>query len=100
MTEVPFDDGVHRPPHEPTLDERAEAAAQEAVCTRCLAVILDEPSKAGLVFGRVLVPLLGVKDTFQLCGKCGLGLREYLYPEIALDPQYWSARQELLRDHW
>lgn len=100
MSEVPFDDDVHQPPHEPTLDERAEAAAREAVCTRCEAVILDEASKAGVVFGRLIVPIVSVTHTFQLCGKCGLGLREFLFPSITEDIIYQSVKHQLLTDHW
>jgi hypothetical protein len=99
INEVPFTDDIV-PRREPTLEERAEAAAREAVCTRCDAVILDEPSRAGVVFGRLMVPVLGAKHEFQLCGRCGLGLREYLYPEVQHDPRYNLIKNLLLTEHW
>lgn len=83
-----------------TLEERAEEAAQTAQCDRCKVVILDDSSKLGVLFGRILVPLLGVKHTYQLCGKCGLALREFLFPRILDDPVYQDLKRQLVSEHW
>lgn len=99
MNEVPLSDDV-QPPREPSLEERAEAAAQEARCQRCEVVILDDASASGVVFGRLIVPVLGVKHEYQLCGKCGLGLREYVFPKLVDDPNYQSVKRQLLMEYW
>jgi hypothetical protein len=84
----------------PELTARAEEAANNARCARCQVVILEDSSKTGVVFGRLLVPILGVKHTYQLCGKCGLGLREFLFPGILDDPTYLAVKATLLGEHW
>ena len=85
---------------EPTLEERAERAAETAQCSRCGVVILQEESKTGVVFGRLIVPILGVTHTYQLCGKCGLLLREFLFPGILDDPVYLAIKNRLLTEFW
>ena len=92
--------GDHNHPPRRTLEERAEEAAEEATCQRCDVVILEDPSAQGVVFGRLMVPLLRVQHAYQLCGKCGLGLREYLFPGILEDPSYLEVRRQLLTEHW
>lgn len=99
MIEIPLTDDI-LPAREPTLEERAEAAARTAVCTRCDVVILEDRSATGVLFGRLIVPVLGVKRQFQLCGKCGLALREFLYPELASDPDYQLKKLALLTEFW
>ena len=82
-----------------TLAERASEAAEKATCQRCDVVILQDPSAQGVVFGRLLVPLARVKRSYQLCGKCGLALREFIYPRILDDPVYLEIKRELL-ERW
>jgi hypothetical protein len=83
-----------------TLDEKAEEAANKATCQRCETVILSDSSAEGVVFGRLIVPILGVKHEYQLCGKCGLGLREYVFPKILEDDGYLAVKNQLLTEHW
>lgn len=83
-----------------SLDERAREAAERAECTRCSVRILSDDSKAGLVFGRVFVPVSDARHSFQLCGKCGLALREFLKPSLVDDPEYQLAKHRLLTEFW
>lgn len=82
------------------LQARAEAAAEQAECTRCKVRILADESKTGMVFGRLFVPLAGSRHTFQLCGKCGLALREFLFPHLLDDATYAEIKRLLLTEHW
>lgn len=83
-----------------SLEERAEEAARKATCRRCETVLLDDPSAIGMVFGRLRVPMSGVNLSYQLCGKCGLGLREFLQPSLVDDRAYQTAKVQLLTEHW
>lgn len=82
------------------LDAKAEAAARDAKCQRCKVVILEDPSKSGVVFGRLMVPMLGVSHTYQLCGRCGLLLRELIYPELDYDEKYQQIKSALVEEFW
>lgn len=84
----------------PELEARAARLAAEAICTRCQTLIMDDSSAAGLMFLSVRVPLMSVKETHQLCGKCGVQVREFLYPELLGDEKFQSAKHELLMEHW
>lgn len=64
--------------------------AREAICVRCQAVVVDEPSRAGTVMINYYVPALGVRERVVLCGACGLGFGEYLN-----DPTYLAAKAQL-----
>lgn len=81
------------------LEARAAEAAAQAGCSRCKAVILEEGSLIGLVFVRMEAVATRQKDAVQLCGKCGLLLREFLRPERLDDPRYQAAA-DLLRRTW
>ena len=85
-------------PSSDSLQERLVKAALEARCQRCEVVILEDSSKAGVVFGRLLVPVLGVKHAYQLCGKCGLALREFLFPRLLDDPNFVETKRQLLTE--
>lgn len=78
------------------LDAAAEEAAERAVCARCGVRILGDPSREGVVFGRVMVPMIRLKEAFQLCGRCGLKLREFLTPEVLDNDDYIGKRNQLL----
>lgn len=82
------------------LDERAEEAARNATCMRCQVVILGEASAVGMVFGRIIVPVTGIQENYQLCGKCGLALREFLTPELLQDQHYLGVKTQLLGEFW
>ncbi len=69
--------------------------AREAVCARCQAVVVDEPSKTGTVMINYYVPALGVNERVYLCGACGLGFGEYLNPAKLSDPMYQAVKAEL-----
>ena len=84
----------------PTLEQRASEAAEKATCQRCEVVILEDSSATGVVFGRLMVPILQVKHAYQLCGKCGLGLREYVFPKILEDHNYLAIKEKLLTEFW
>jgi len=96
MTEPCQDCGVA---HQ-SLDERAEEAAENAQCTRCGVIILQDTSSSGVVFGRIMVPLLRVTHTYQLCGKCGLALREFVFPALQSDPHFLEVKRRLLTEFW
>lgn len=79
-----------------TLEERAEQAAENARCQRCEKRIMRDKSAEAMAFLRILVPGLGFKKAVQLCGRCGVDLREFLSPELADDPGFQATKQALL----
>lgn len=87
-------------PDRPSLEERAAEAASRATCARCKVVILDDSSGSGVVLGRLIVPLLGIKHAYQMCGKCGLALREFIFPDLDRDPVYQECKRKLLTEFW
>lgn len=79
-----------------TLEERAEQAAKNAKCSRCGVVIMSSPASLGLTTGTVRTSALGTTVGFQLCGGCGLAVREAIWPALLVDPKYLALREELL----
>lgn len=79
-----------------TLEERAEEAAKKAKCSRCGTVIMQDPGRLGLATGTLRTSALGTTVGFQLCGKCGLVVREAIWPKLLTDPNYLSLRAELM----
>lgn len=83
-----------------SLDALAEEAANKATCSRCGVVILADSSAEGVVFGRIMVPLVRVNHAFQMCGKCGLALREFVFPPLLQDRNYLAVKEQLLTRFW
>lgn len=73
--------------------------AKSAHCSRCAAVVVDEPSIAGTLMLQYYVPALGVRQRAILCGACGLAFREFLLPSLAEDQTYQAVVAEL-RSRW
>lgn len=84
----------------PELDARAEEAASKATCKRCGVLILQDSSASGLVLGRIIVPGVNVNISYQLCGKCGLALQEFLCPGLVTEREYMAVKTQLLQEHW
>lgn len=76
-------------------EERARQLAAEAPCSRCGEVILDGPSAVGVVTGQYRLVATRQSVPYQLCGMCGLRLREFLFPESTRDPRYTALRDAL-----
>ena len=71
------------------------AKAREAKCSRCEAVVVDEPSVTGTIMVSYYVPTLGVRHRVVLCGACGLAFREFIQPNLLQDPLYTAVKAEL-----
>ena len=82
------------------LEAEAEAAAERARCTICDVRIMGEKSRDGVLFGRIVGPFLEQPLTFQVCGLCGLKLREFIVPDVLDDPVYVESKATLLREFW
>lgn len=83
----------------PEIEAAAEQAALEARCERCRTFVVMDASAAGTILGRLIIPGAGKKHSFQLCGKCGLQLREFLMPELEFDRVFQEAKAALM-EHW
>lgn len=81
------------------LEEKAAEAAKRAPCGRCGEVILETESAIGTVTGYYRAVAIGTTSSFQLCGECGLDLREFLNPHLVEDAIYRGFK-ELLRGMW
>lgn len=77
------------------LEERAEKAASEAKCGRCGEVILRGTSAVGMVTGYYRAVALGVTAPFQLCGNCGIALREFINPRLEDDPIFQRVKKKI-----
>lgn len=73
--------------------------AGKAKCVRCGVRIIEEKGLVGAVMLQYYVPALSVRNRAVLCGTCGLAFREFLTPELAVDPVYQAAAAEL-RSRW
>lgn len=81
------------------LEERAAKAAQEARCGRCRVVIVSAGSAMGVVTGYYRAVALGSTTAFQLCGLCGLELREFLQPALE-DDRAFQNMKDILVEGW
>lgn len=79
------------------LEERAAEVAAEARCGMCLKVILDQPDATGAVVVRVRSLYSGAGENVQLCGTCGLAVREILNPALKTDTRYQRVKNEMIR---
>ncbi len=81
------------------IEQAAEQAAARAQCSRCKTVIMEEGSATGAVRGTYKAIALRPEyvQQFKLCGRCGLRLREFLFPEVEQNPLYVSTRRALER---
>lgn len=81
------------------LEAKAAEAAKKALCGRCGGVIMETESAIGTVTGYYRAVAIGTVSPFQLCGECGLKLREFLNPQLVEDAIYRGFK-ELLRGMW
>lgn len=81
------------------LDIKAEAAARNAKCDRCAVKIMESPSYTGAMVGTFRVSVVGVTEGYQLCGRCGLYLREFLRPGLRHQAHFQGVKMELL-ERW
>ena len=79
------------------LEERAAEVAAEARCGMCDKVILDQPDATGALVVRVRSLYSGVGENVQLCGTCGLAVREILNPALKTDTRYQRVKNEMIR---
>lgn len=79
------------------LEERAAEVAAEARCGMCSEVILDRPDATGAVVVRVRSLYSGAGENVQLCGTCGLAVREILNPALKTDTRYQRVKNEMIR---
>lgn len=79
------------------IEQAAEEAGARAACSRCKAVIVEESSATGAVRGtyRAIALRPDYAQHFQLCGRCGLRLREFLFPEVEHNPIYLETKRQL-----
>lgn len=81
------------------LPPEVVALARTANCTRCNAVVVDEPSVVGTIMFNYYLPSLGMRHRGYLCGACGLLFREFLYPALK-DNEAFQALAARLRGTW
>lgn len=79
------------------LEERAAEVAAEARCGMCLKVILDQPDATGALVVRIRALYSGLSENVQLCGMCGLAVREILNPALKTDTRYQRVKNEMIR---
>lgn len=78
------------------LDARAAEAARNARCGRCRKKMLESGTQEGFLTGYYRVMALRQTVPFQLCGPCGIGLREYLNPELTTDPEFQQIKDGIV----
>lgn len=78
------------------MDARAAEAARGARCGRCRELLLESGTAEGFLSGYYRVMALRQTVPFQLCGTCGIGLREYLNPELVTDPEFQQIKDSIL----
>lgn len=78
------------------LEARAEELAEKAECSRCGAVIMEEPSALGVSGVSVRGLATGLVNHFTLCGMCGLAVREFLMPALATDSVFQKLKASLM----
>jgi len=81
------------------LEERAERAARNARCGRCRRRMLESGTQEGFLTGYYRVMSLRQTVPFQLCGPCGIELREFLNPDLAEDGQF-QALKKIILEGW
>lgn len=82
-----------------TLEERAAEAARNARCGRCRRKMLESGTQEGFLTGYYRVMSLRQTVPFQLCGPCGVELREFLNPALAEDGQF-QALKKIILEGW
>lgn len=72
--------------------------AKQAKCSRCEEVVVETASMRGTVMVNYYVPAINVRRREILCGLCGLGFREFMYPHLVDNPQYQAAKTALVAE--
>lgn len=80
-----------------SLEERAAEVAANARCGMCGEVILDRPDATGALVVRIRALYSGAGENVQLCGMCGLAVREILNPTLKTDTRYQRIKAEMIR---
>lgn len=80
-----------------SLEERAAEVAADARCGVCDKVILDRPDATGALVVRIRALYSGLGENVQLCGMCGLAVREILSPALKTDARYQRVKTEMIR---
>lgn len=80
-----------------SLEERAAEVAADARCGVCSKVILDQPDATGALVVRIRALYSGLGENVQLCGMCGLAVREILNPTLKNNDRYQRIKAEMIR---
>lgn len=81
------------------IDEELREAARAAKCVRCKESIVDSSSLTGTVLVNYYIPAVDRKERHALCGMCGILFRQFLHPELEVDPTFRAAAA-MLRVNW